>query len=75
MQPNNTKQVQIDMSKLPQTLCSCGSQYFKQVFTAREASALISPTGKADHIMQVVWVCNECNTPLPPVGTAKKVPA
>ena len=59
------QQVQIDLSKATQRLCTCGCQYFTQAVTVHIISALISPTGQELTAQVPVLLCMECNAVLP----------
>lgn len=69
--PGGMKPVNLDLSKIPDTLCSCGERYFIQVFKVKHVSALQSPNGQAGDAMQPVFVCIECRAELQPGAPTK----
>lgn len=45
-------------------ICSCGGVFFKQVFTMRAVSKIVSGTG-AEAMMPIpMWRCDDCGAPV-----------
>ena len=64
MQPQNVRQVQVDLTKSPPRECACGCKYFTQAVTVHIISALISPTGQELTAQVPVLLCMECKAVL-----------
>ena len=57
-------QMKVDLSSKPAIECKCGSIHWKQVFEARNLSALESPSGKEMVLTNAILVCEKCNASL-----------
>jgi hypothetical protein len=64
LQPDQSIQVSIDLSKSSPKLCECGCKYFIPVMTVYIVSALMSPTGQQLTAQVPVLVCMECKAVL-----------
>ena len=64
IQPGETLQIKVDLSKSPPRACACGCMYFTQAVTVHVISALISPTGQELTAQVPVLICLECKAVL-----------
>jgi len=58
------KQVNVDMSGIPNVECTCGCQFFQPVFIIKRLSPILSPDGQ-EHIMNFPeMTCIKCQKTL-----------
>jgi hypothetical protein len=56
----NQQRMKVDISDAPWTECCGEPQMFETYYMFKKVSALISPTGKEEHIPIEVIVCKKC---------------
>lgn len=52
--------VKLDISQTPWAACDCGGQAFDIKYMFKKVSALMSPTGKEEHIPIETVLCLKC---------------
>jgi hypothetical protein len=56
----NTQRIKVDLSTAPWDECCGGPQLFEMKYMFKRLPALLSPTGKEEHIPLEIIVCSKC---------------
>ena len=52
--------MRVDLSQAPWAICDCGNYAFNSAVMFKKVSALISPTGKEEHVPIEIVTCTSC---------------
>ena len=56
----NNQKIQIDLSQAPWLECNGGNKLFETKVLFKKVSALISPSGREEHVPLEVVICTQC---------------
>jgi len=62
---NETKQIQVDVTKLKDVECKCGNIWFDKIHVLRTVPALLAPNGQQTRVALEAFKCSECEEILP----------